>query len=81
MPGPPGDSGSAGTIACGEALGGHTLSLKDVPPDHPEVGPHLIPVGLSRVPVDACLGFIYKVAKGIHLQGAVQTCRRVTQRG
>ena len=40
----------------------------------PEAGPHLVPVGLSRVPVDARLGFIYKVAEGIHLQGAIQTC-------
>lgn len=33
---------------------------------------HLIPVGLCRVSVHSCFGFVDKVAKRIHLQGAVK---------
>lgn len=33
---------------------------------------HLVPVGLCRVSVHACFGFVDKVAEGIHLQRAVQ---------
>lgn len=43
------------------------------------VVPHLVPVGLSCVSVNTCLGFIHKITKGVHLQGAVQICGRETQ--
>lgn len=43
-----------------------------------EVVAHLIPVGLRCVSVNACLGFIHKITKGVHLQGAIQICRRTT---
>ena len=39
---------------------------------HSDVHSHLIPVGLCRVSVHTCFGFVDKVAKGIHLQRAVK---------
>lgn len=41
-----------------------------VPP--PDLGSHLVPVWLRGVPVHASFGFIDKVAKGVHLQRAVE---------
>lgn len=39
---------------------------------HMELSSHLVPVGLCAVSVHACFSFVHKVAKGIHLQRAVQ---------
>lgn len=42
------------------------------PPPPSDLGSHLVPVGLRGVPVHAGFGFIDKVAKGVHLQRAVE---------
>lgn len=82
-PPPPGDSRNAGDIASRGSSGGGSpgrggrLSVDKWTtswPDSREAGPHLVPVWLSCVPVDACLGFIHEIPEGIHLQGAVQVC-------
>lgn len=58
---------AAGTEAGREALGGHSPWTERLA--CPGSGATSLQLGLA-VPADARLGFIYKVAEGIHLQGA-----------
>lgn len=51
-----------------------------VPVGTPAPSTHLIPFGLCRVPEHPGFGFADKIAKGIHLQGAVQVCSGDRQR-
>lgn len=82
----PRDSGNAGGVASqpGKSLGSPrgSDSKDNIRILHLlEAAPHLVPVGLRRVPVDAGFGFIHKIPKGVHLQGAVEVCGRATGEG